>query len=62
MSTAQIEVPASRGNPYTVTRDDHGVVRLRRQTIGGNTITTVFSRQDVINVVNAMVDILEAPQ
>lgn len=59
----EIQVPAARvGNPYVVSRDDRGLVRLRRQTISGGTVTIVFGAADVISVANALVDILDAPQ
>ncbi|MCF6387296.1 hypothetical protein L2K20_09955 [Mycobacterium sp. MBM] len=59
----EIQVPAARvGNPYVLTRDDRGLVRLRRQTVSGGSVTIVFGPADVINVANAMVDILEAQQ
>lgn len=61
MTTAELTVPATRGHSYYITRDDRGIVRLRRQVVSsGKAITMVFSEVDVINVVNGLVDILEA--
>lgn len=62
MSTAQIEVAARRGHPYIVTRDDKGLVRLKRQTQAGRTVTVVFTRDDVIGVANALVAALEGAE
>lgn len=56
----EIEIKASRGEPYQVSRDDRGTIRLKRRTTGGRTMSIVFTRDDVIGVANAMIDVLEA--
>lgn len=59
MTTTEVTVPATRGNPYTITHDDRDVVRIQRESADGRTVTVVFSRDDVIAVTNALHDVLE---
>lgn len=54
-----IEIPATRGAPYRVTRDNKGIVRLLRKTEAGHMVIVVFSPADVVNVTNALHDLME---
>ncbi len=56
----EFEITATRGEPYRITRDDRGLVRLGRQMPGGKVLWFVFARQDVIAVCNGLIDVLEA--
>jgi hypothetical protein len=56
---AEIEVQASYGEPYMISRDNRGLVRLKRHTTAGRGLTVVFSESDAISVSDALVDILE---
>ena len=57
-----IDVQATRGAPYRVTRDRTGIVRLSRKVAANHDVFLMFSRDDAVAVCNALIDILEAAE